>query len=173
MKPINYDNLPAVGTLLDALAERLYMHLEPENALLVGIHTGGVWVAEALGRRLPIRVPQGTLDISFYRDDLDRGGLRPHLRSSRLPINVDGKHVWLVDDILHTGRTVRAAINEIFDFGRPASIRLLVLIDRGGRELPIYADLVGLKQEFPASIRLRLQGPDALKLILEPGKPSV
>ena len=134
---------------------------------------GGVWVAEALGRRLPTKVPQGTLDISFYRDDLDRGGLHPHLRSSRLPINVDGKHIWLIDDILHTGRTVRAAINEIFDFGRPASIRLLVLIDRGGRELPICADLAGLRQEFPASIRLHLQGPDALKLILEPEKPSI
>jgi pyrimidine operon attenuation protein / uracil phosphoribosyltransferase len=164
--------LPAVPPLLDALAERLRAELadDIDNAMLVGIHTGGVWLAEALHERLGLALPLGTLDVSYYRDDLARGGLHPRLQPSSLPGSVDGKTVWLVDDVLHTGRTVRAALNEIFDFGRPALVRLIALIDRSGRELPIAADLAGARLELPQELRVHLQGPDPLHLALGEGR---
>ncbi|APZ41971.1 bifunctional pyr operon transcriptional regulator/uracil phosphoribosyltransferase PyrR [Acidihalobacter ferrooxydans] len=165
--------LPAVAPLLDALATRLHAELTaaPEAALLVGIHTGGAWLAAALHRRLDLPVPLGTLDVSYYRDDLAQGGLRPRQQPSALPGGVDGKTVWLIDDVLHTGRTVRAALNELFDFGRPARVRLLVLVDRGGHELPIRADLVGTRVDaLPAQRRVRLHGPDPLHLELGDGR---
>lgn len=165
----NLPELPAVPPLIDELAERLRAELADgiENAILVGIHTGGVWVAQALHSRLGMTLPLGTLDVSYYRDDLARGGLHPRLQPSNLPVNVDGKTVWLVDDVLHTGRTVRAALNEIFDFGRPACVRLIALIDRGGRELPITADLTGACLEVSPEQRVRLEGPEPLRLALD------
>jgi pyrimidine operon attenuation protein/uracil phosphoribosyltransferase len=111
--------------------------------LMVGIHTGGVWVAQRLHRLLDLTDPLGTLDISFYRDDFTRLGINPQVKTSNLPVNVEDRNVILVDDVLHTGRTIRAAMNEIFDYGRPASVALAVLIARDGRELPIQADIVG------------------------------
>lgn len=164
--------LPAVPPLLDALTERLRAALADDgSAMLVGIHTGGVWVAETLHRRLGLNLPLGTLDVSYYRDDLARGGLHPRLQPSNLPASVDGKTVWLIDDVLHTGRTVRAALNELFDFGRPARVRLLVLVDRGGRELPIAADLVGTRLDgLPPDRSVRLQGPEPLRLALGEGR---
>lgn len=165
--------LPSVAPLLDALAERLRTELAPEptNSMLVGIHTGGVWLSEALNQRMGLNIPLGTLDVSYYRDDLAQGGLHPRLHPSRLPGSVDAKTVWLIDDVLHTGRTVRAALNEIFDFGRPARVRLLVLVDRGGRELPIAADLVGIHIELPPGQRVHLEGPRDLHLALGDGRP--
>ncbi|MEJ2654549.1 MAG: bifunctional pyr operon transcriptional regulator/uracil phosphoribosyltransferase PyrR [Acidihalobacter sp.] len=164
--------LPTVPPLLDTLAEHLRAELadDIDNAMLVGIHTGGVWLAEALHERLGLALPLGTLDVSYYRDDLARGGLHPRLQPSSLPSSVDGKTVWLVDDVLHTGRTVRAALNEIFDFGRPARVRLIALIDRNGRELPIAADLAGARLELPQELRVHLQGPDPLRLALGEGR---
>lgn len=113
------------------------------NPVIIGIHTGGVWVAQRLHDRLGLREPIGTLDIAFYRDDFTRIGMHPEVKASHLPVNIDDRHVILVDDVLHTGRTVRAALNEIFDYGRPASVTLAVLVDRNGRELPIQANVVG------------------------------
>lgn len=164
--------LPAVPPLLDELAERLRAQLADDtaNAMLVGIHTGGVWLAEALHERLGLALPLGTLDVSYYRDDLAHGGLHPRLQPSNLPGSVDGKTVWLVDDVLHTGRTVRAALNEIFDFGRPARVRLIALIDRGGHELPIAADLIGARLDLPGELRVHLQGPEPLRLALGEGR---
>ncbi|WP_455385926.1 bifunctional pyr operon transcriptional regulator/uracil phosphoribosyltransferase PyrR [Acidihalobacter prosperus] len=164
--------LPAVPPLLDELAGRLRAELADDtaNSMLIGIHTGGVWLAEALHERLGLALPLGTLDVSYYRDDLARGGLHPRLQPSNLPGSVDGKTVWLVDDVLQTGRTVRAALNEIFDFGRPARVRLIALIDRDGRELPIAADLVGAHLELPSDLRVHLQGPDPLHLALGEGR---
>ena len=100
-------------------------------------------MAERLREQLGVTMPLGTLDISFYRDDFSRIGLHPEVKPSRIPFEVEGRHILLVDDVLNTGRTMRAAMNELFDFGRPASIRLAVLVDRGGRELPIAARFVG------------------------------
>jgi len=108
--------------------------------LMIGIHTGGVWIAERLHKGLKLQRPLGKLNIAFYRDDFSRIGTHPQVTPSKLPFDVEDKHILLVDDVLHTGRTIRAALNEIFDYGRPASVRLAVLIDRGAHELPIQAD---------------------------------
>jgi len=136
---------------------------------LVGVHTGGVWLAERLRRDLKIDAEVGVLDVSFYRDDFARGGLNPGVRPSRIPFDVAGCHVMLVDDVLNTGRTVRAAMNELFDHGRPARIDLAVLIDRGGRELPIAPSAVGRTIEVPGevSVVLTRDASDRLHLTLE------
>jgi len=138
--------------------------------VMIGIHTGGVWVAEHLHKLLGIEEPLGSLDISFYRDDFTRVGVNPQVKASNLPVSVDGRHVILVDDVLHTGRTIRAALNEIFDYGRPASVTLAVLIERDGRELPIEAQIVGTKMKLAKKQHVKLFGPGKLSLdILEAG----
>jgi pyrimidine operon attenuation protein/uracil phosphoribosyltransferase len=104
-------------------------------------------VAERLHRALAIGVPLGTLAVTLHRDDFSRIGLHREARASQIPFEVDGREIVLVDDVLHTGRTVRAALNELFDFGRPRAVRLAVLVDRGGRELPFAADFLGAKAE--------------------------
>jgi pyrimidine operon attenuation protein / uracil phosphoribosyltransferase len=134
--------LPDAEQLLASLTDRMRPSVGP-NTGLVGIHTGGVWLAERLHRALGIQLPLGTLDVSFYRDDFSRKGLRRNVKSSDIPFDIDGCAVVIVDDVLYTGRTIRAAMNELFDYGRPASIRLAALVDRGGRELPIAAEFVG------------------------------
>jgi pyrimidine operon attenuation protein / uracil phosphoribosyltransferase len=138
-----------------------------DRPLMIGIHTGGVWVAQRLHRLLGLTEPLGTLDIAFYRDDFTRIGLNPLVRPSQLPIAVSARHIVLVDDILHTGRTIRAALNELFDYGRPASVLLAVLAVRDGRELPIEADVVGLRPELELGQHLKLEGPKPLRLVLE------
>ncbi len=110
---------------------------------LIGIHSGGAWIAERLHRDLALARPLGTLSSAFHRDDYGRRGLPSEMKATDLPFEVDGADIVLVDDILYTGRTVRAAMNELFDYGRPASIELAVLLDRGGRELPIEARYCG------------------------------
>lgn len=130
----------------EALVAELTRRMRPAvsaNTALVGIRTGGAWIAERLHRDLAIGVPLGTLDISFYRDDYERRGLHPNVKPSEIPFEVEGRDIILVDDVLYTGRTIRAAMNELFDYGRPASIRLAALVDRGGRELPIAAQFLG------------------------------
>ncbi len=134
--------------------------------LMIGIRTGGVWIAERLHRRLGLDEPLGILDIAFYRDDFSRLGIDPQVRPSDLPVPVDDRHIVLVDDVLHTGRTVRAALNEIFDYGRPASVLLCVLVDRGGRELPIQPDIAGIEIDLPEGEQIKLTGPDELVLTL-------
>lgn len=131
-----------IEQVLGRMAEQL-RPLLARNPVMIGIHTGGVWIAERLHNLLKLQEPLGTLDISFYRDDFTRIGMNPEVKASDLPVNIDERHVILVDDVLHTGRTIRAALNEIFDYGRPTSITLAVLIDRDGHELPIHADVVG------------------------------
>jgi pyrimidine operon attenuation protein/uracil phosphoribosyltransferase len=137
------------------------------NPLMIGIHSGGVWVAERLHASLDLEEPLGQLDISFYRDDFTRIGLNPAVRPSQLPFTVDGRHIILVDDVLYTGRTIRAALNEIFDYGRPDSVTLAVLVDRGGRELPIQADVVGTSISLTAHEHVKLSGPAPLQLIIK------
>ncbi len=133
-----------------------------DQILMIGIHTGGVWVAEHLHKILELEHTLGALDISFYRDDFSRIGLNPQVKPSKLSTDVDDKHIILVDDILHTGRTIRAAMNEIFDYGRPASITLVVLGERCGRELPIQADIVGKHFDLDSHEHVKVTGPDEL-----------
>ena len=114
-----------------------------QNPAIVGIHTGGAWVAERLAADLGLQDRLGFIDISFYRDDYAKKGLHPHVKSTQIGFDVDHATVVVVDDVLFTGRTVRAAVNVLFDYGRPARIMLGALVDRGGRELPIAADFVG------------------------------
>ena len=129
--------LPDAEALCAALAEAMRPSVDPARTVLVGIHTGGVWVAERLHAALGLKAPLGRLDVSFYRDDFSRSGLHPQIKSSDIPFEVNDRPIIIVDDVLYTGRTIRAAMNEIFDYGRPARVDLAVLIDRGGRELPI------------------------------------
>jgi pyrimidine operon attenuation protein/uracil phosphoribosyltransferase len=137
---------------------------------MIGIHSGGAWLAEKLHKQLGLEEPLGTLDISFYRDDFTRIGMNPQVRASELPFDIEDRHVILVDDVLHTGRTIRAALNEIFDYGRPSSVTLAVLIVRGGRELPIQADIIGETVDLKPNQQIKLHGPDKLELKLEETK---
>jgi pyrimidine operon attenuation protein/uracil phosphoribosyltransferase len=117
---------------------------------LIGIHSGGAWIAERLHEDLALSAPLGTLSSAFHRDDFGRRGLPAEMKSSELPFEIAGADIVLIDDILYTGRTVRAALNELFDYGRPARVRLAVLLDRGGRELPIEAAFCGLRRPLSA-----------------------
>jgi pyrimidine operon attenuation protein/uracil phosphoribosyltransferase len=137
-----------------------------DQPAMVGIHTGGVWVAEQLHRQLGLGDPLGSLDISFYRDDFTRIGMNPVVQPSELPFSIDDRHLILVDDVLHTGRTIRAAMNELFDYGRPASIVLATLVERDGRELPIQANVVGRHIQLDPDQHIKLSGPDPLRLEL-------
>lgn len=157
--------LPDPIQLIDELAERIRSELRP-NSALVGIHTGGVWVMDALAERLGSDLPRGVLDITFYRDDFSRIGLHPEVKPSRIPFEVEDRHILLIDDVLYTGRTVRAAMSLLYDYGRPASIRLAALVDRGGRELPICADFVGLHVKLEAGQHISLERDEAGKLQL-------
>jgi pyrimidine operon attenuation protein/uracil phosphoribosyltransferase len=156
--------------LIDAMAVQLRELLTRRaiaDPALVGIHTGGVWIAQRLQRRLDLATPLGQLDISFYRDDFSRIGVNPEVKPSELPFDVDGRHLILVDDVLYTGRTIRAALNELFDYGRPASVLLAVLVDRGSRELPIEAHVAGSRLELPADQHIQLIGPEPLQLLIQ------
>src|SRR5437762_4835047 len=140
------------------------------DAKLIGIYSGGAWLDESLAQMLDGEHPVGYIDVSFYRDDYAQKGLRAKLAATTLPFQVAGSRIVLVDDVLYTGRSVRAAINELFDYGRPQSIELAVLIDRGGRELPIEAKYVGARLAVARDLSIALQrDPDgSLKLSLEP-----
>ena len=156
------EDIPA---LIDRMADELRRRLHIDNhTVMVGIHTGGVWIARLLHKKLGMQTPLGTLDISFYRDDFTRIGMNPQVRPSELPFTLDGRNIILVDDVLHTGRTVRAAMNELFDYGRPASIVLATLVERSGRELPIEANVVGLHMELAEHQHVKLGGPEPLRL---------
>jgi pyrimidine operon attenuation protein/uracil phosphoribosyltransferase len=138
--------LPDPEALVRSMAEAMRGSISPD-AGLVGIFTGGAWVAERLHRVLGLATPLGSLAVTLHRDDFGRIGLHRESRRSQIPFPVDGREIVLVDDILHTGRTIRAALNELYDFGRPRAVRLAVLADRGGRELPVAPDFLGAKVE--------------------------
>lgn len=163
-------NLPDPNALLDRLAESIRPCLTSDTALL-GIHTGGVWVMDALAARLGLDLPRGVLDIAFYRDDFSRIGLHPEAKPSNIPFEIEGRPILLVDDVLYTGRTIRAAMNLIFDYGRPASIDLAVLVDRGGRELPICARHVGAVLDLGRHVSLTLAEDGTLSLALKEATP--
>ena len=127
------------------------------DAKLIGIYSGGAWLAERLADMLDGEHPVGYIDVSFYRDDYAKKGLRAKVETTSLPFEVEGSRIVLIDDVLYTGRSVRAAINELFDYGRPESIELAVLIDRGGRELPIEATYVGSRLAVARDLSIVLQ----------------
>jgi pyrimidine operon attenuation protein / uracil phosphoribosyltransferase len=154
-----------VPQLIQNMAEQLRKCVDiDDKTAMVGIHTGGVWVADRLHALLGIHEPLGVLDISFYRDDFTRIGMNPEVKPSELPFTIDGRDIILVDDVLHTWRTIRAAMNELFDYGRPARIVLAVLVERSGRELPIEAVVVGVEMTLGPDEHVKLGGPDPLTL---------
>ncbi|MHB8914766.1 MAG: bifunctional pyr operon transcriptional regulator/uracil phosphoribosyltransferase PyrR [Thiobacillus sp.] len=159
------DLLPDVDSLIARLADAIQPHLTPDTAL-VGIYSGGVWIAERLHQLLYLATPLGMLSITHYRDDFSRIGLHPQIKPSHLPFEVEGRNIILVDDVFYTGRTVRGAMHELFDYGRPASIKLAVLVNRGGHELPIFPDFTGLHREIPAGQSLTLSREDNGSLII-------
>ena len=152
-----------IDTCLKDMADQLgkISHKDP---LMIGIQTGGVWIAERLHNLLKLKSPLGQLNIAFYRDDYSRIGLHPRVTPSNLPFAVEDREIILVDDVLHTGRTIRAALNEIFDYGRPARIILAVLVERSGRDLPICADVIGKRMSLKANEHVKLSGPEPLAL---------
>ncbi len=159
---------------IDMLARSLSTVIQARNLtdpLMIGIHTGGAWIAGELHRRLRIREPLGLLDISFYRDDFSRIGVNPEIRPSNLPIDVESRQILLIDDVLYTGRTIRAALNEIFDYGRPDCVVLGVLVERDGREVPIQADCVGARISLQKNQRVELTGPEPLHLHIQTFDP--
>lgn len=157
--------LPQPAELISNMSEDIKQSLNNtfENVVMVGIHTGGAWVAKELHQQLNLQSDLGSLDISFYRDDFTQNGLHPQVKSSELP-DVEGKTIILVDDVIMSGRTIRAAMNELFDYGRPERILLACLLDVGHRQLPIQADIVGQHMELTGSERIKLTGPEPLAL---------
>jgi len=149
--------LPDAEALCAALADAMRGHVDPAATALVGIHTGGVWVAERLHAALGLKIPSGSINVSFYRDDYHQRGLHANAKTSQIPFDVEGAHIVIVDDVLYTGRTIRAAMNELFDYGRPAKIDLAVLTDRGGRELPIAPSFCPHSLSLPAAQTLALE----------------
>ncbi len=159
----NFDVQQLIRTLKSGLDQYLQEH-NRNDPLFVGIHSGGVWIAQRLHELFGSTQPLGMLNIAFYRDDFSRIGLHPLVTPSSLPFDVTDRHVILIDDVLYTGRTVRAAMNELFDYGRVASICLAVLVDRSGRELPIRADVTGKHLDLKANQHIKLSGPEPLAL---------
>jgi pyrimidine operon attenuation protein/uracil phosphoribosyltransferase len=160
--------LPEAEKICARLAAELRGRVGPKTAM-IGIYTGGAWLAERLHQLLGIATPLGLMDIAFYRDDYTARGLKHDPKRTKIPFDVSGRELLLVDDVLYTGRTIRAAMNELFDYGRPESISLVVLADRGGRQLPICAQHCGATVEVPHGKRLRLKrsADGKLALVLE------
>lgn len=171
-RPESHDlDTPALLDKLSSDLRNLLQARNIENPLMIGIHTGGAWIAEQLHKTLNIKQPLGTLNITFYRDDFTRIGLHPQVQPSNLPFNIDDQNIILVDDVLHTGRTIRAALNEIFDYGRPASVILAVLIERDRRELPVSADVAATRINLTQNQHIKLNNNNGvLTLAIEEGK---
>lgn len=161
--------LPDVERLLDVLVEKVRGNIKPGTGI-IGVYTGGVWVAERLHAALGSEVPMGTIDIAFYRDDYGRRGLHDSVKPSDIPFDVNDRDIILVDDVLYTGRTIRAAMNELFDYGRPGCVMLAALVDRGGRQLPIEPQFVGAQVSVPNDQLVSLQREESgsLRLSLRP-----
>src|SRR5688572_32469901 len=157
--------LPEAEELCAKLAAELKPRIGPKTGM-VGLYTGGAWLAQRLHAELGMKAPLGLMDIAFYRDDYAARGLKHDPKRTKIPFDVNGCELLLVDDVLYSGRTVRAAMNEIFDYGRPASIALTVLVDRGGRQLPICAQHLGARVDVPAGMRLALKRDERGKLAL-------
>jgi len=159
--------IPELLDNLEAELKRIIGERQLVDPLMIGIRTGGVWIAEQMHQRLNISEPLGLLDISFYRDDFSQIGVNPNVKPSQLPTHIEGRDIILIDDVFYTGRTIRAAMNEIFDYGRPNQIVLAVLIERDGRQIPLSPDCVGARITLNANQRIKLTGPEPLAVHLE------
>lgn len=153
MSSLSLDAEALYSDLLRGMRLLLASYSQPPR--LVGIASGGVWLAQRLQKDLVLVGEAGTLSSAMHRDDFSRRGLA-FSEPTRLPFDVNGAHLVVVDDVLYTGRTTRAVLNELFDYGRPASVKLVVLVDRGGRELPLQPDLAAARVALPASQSLEL-----------------
>lgn len=163
-------SLPQVEPILQAMAQSILDEMQKrkiDSFHVIGIRTGGVWVAQALQEIMGRQQDIGELNITFYRDDFTQIGLHPQVTPSSLPFEIDNQHLVLVDDVLMSGRTVRAAMNELFDYGRPSSITFAVLIDLGQPELPIAPHITGAQVQLDPKERIKLIGPENLQLKIE------
>lgn len=157
----------SVESLLDKMVSELktlLLHRQIDAPLIIGIRTGGIWIAERLHTELALESPIGTLDISFYRDDFSQIGLNPKVQASQIPFATEGRDIVLVDDVIMSGRTIRAALNELFDYGRPSSVTLVTLLDLQRRQLPIQADVYGSILSLGPNQQVKLTGPNPLEL---------
>lgn len=160
--------LPNPETLLENVTKDIKAIVDDQTAI-VGIHRGGVWMMERILPALNTDIPHGTLDAALYRDDYAQRGLKNAPQPANIPFDVNNKHIILIDDIFYTGRTTRAAMNELFDYGRPAKITLCVLINRGGAQLPITPQIAGIDLNLTAQEHFKLSRTHAgqLQLALE------
>ena len=159
-----------IAQLLDQLEQAIRQQIHQRqlhDPIMIGIHSGGAWIARDLHQRLAIQEPLGLLDITFYRDDFSQIGMHPKVKPSQLPPHLEGRDIILIDDVFYTGRTIRAALNEIFDYGRPNQVVLAVLIERNGRQIPLQPDCYGTRLELPAGQRVKLTGPDPLGIHIQ------
>ena len=167
--PMNPNDL-SIPELLDTLEEQLRATLNNRkltDPLMIGIHSGGVWVAEKMHQRLGLSNPLGLLDISFYRDDFSQLGINPFVKPSQLPKDIESRDIILIDDVFYTGRTVRAALNEIFDYGRPNQVILGILIERDGQQIPLKPDCIGVNIKLQPGERIKLTGPNPLAITIQ------
>lgn len=162
-----YFNIQSLLTKLEIELKSAIATRELKDPLMIGIHSGGAWVAEQLHQRLDIQEPLGLIDISFYRDDFSQIGMHPKVKPSQLPPNMEDRDIILIDDVFYTGRTIRAALNEIFDYGRPNQVVLGVLIERDGRQIPLQPDCSGCTVTMPPGQRIKLTGPDPLGIHIQ------
>jgi len=159
-----------INTLLDNLETAIRQQIidrKLKNPLLIGIHSGGAWVAEHIHQRLGSSETLGLLDITFYRDDFSQIGMHPKVKTSQLPRQLEGRDIILIDDVFYTGRTIRAALNEIFDYGRPNQVVLAVLIERDSRQIPLQPDCYGTRMTLPEGQRIKITGPEPLGVYLQ------
>lgn len=154
----------SVQQLCAGLREQISSRYGESLPVLVGIHRGGFHIAEWLHQELGCPEPLGALDISWHRDDLRASSVTPNVKPTTLPVDIDGREVLLIDDVLFTGRTIRAALNELFDYGRPAAVQLAVLGQRQGRQLPIAANFVGCEFDLPASQQVKLRAASGMNI---------
>ncbi|NOQ15708.1 MAG: bifunctional pyr operon transcriptional regulator/uracil phosphoribosyltransferase PyrR [Methyloprofundus sp.] len=164
---IEHLKIPVLFNQLESALQETMAKRQVVDPIVIGIHTGGVWVAEKMHQWLNIAEPLAVLDISFYRDDFSQIGVNPKVQQSKLPLTVEGRDIILIDDVFYTGRTIRAALNEIFDYGRPNQVILGVLIERDGRQVPIRPDCVGAEVNLAAGQRIKLTGPEPLDIDIQ------
>lgn len=159
--------MPELLNNLEAELRQIIVDRQLIDPLIIGIRSGGVWIAEIMHARLAINDPLGLLDISFYRDDFSQIGMHPNVKPSLLPSNLEGRDIILIDDVFCTGRTIRAALNEIFDYGRPHQVVLAVLIERTGKQIPITPDCIGTRLTLNPEQHIKLIGPAPLTCVIE------
>lgn len=170
--PLTHIEIPVLLNKMEDGLRHIINERKLTDPLMIGIRTGGVWIAERMHHRLSIAEPLGLLDISFYRDDFSQVGVLPKVKPSQLPTHIEGRDIILIDDVFYTGRTTRAALNEIFDYGRPNHVVLAVLIERNGKQIPMAPDCYGARIALDPGQRIKLTGPEPLKIHMESVTPD-